>query len=75
MIAPMSANVSISLDTRILDLPARGVARLGPQNARKLALALTEVSPGKDLNNVNVEDLLGYLAIYITDWKRRSIFT
>ena len=67
MIAPMSANVSISLDTRILDLPASGVARFGPQTARKLALALTEVSPGKDLNNVNVEDLLGYLPMRYED--------
>jgi ATP-dependent DNA helicase RecG len=67
MIARMSASVSISLDTRILDLPARGVGRLGPQLARKLALALTEVSPGKDLNNVNVEDLLGYLPMRYED--------
>src|SRR5438552_1555066 len=67
MIVPMSANVSISLDTRILDLPASGVGRLGPQIVRKLALALTEVSPGKDLNSVNVEDLLGYLPMRYED--------
>ncbi len=67
MIVPMSANVSISLDTRILDLPASGVGRLGPQIARKLALALTELSPGKDLNSVNVEDLLGYLPMRYED--------
>src|SRR5258708_38321650 len=67
MIAPMSANVSISPDTRILDFAARGVARLGSQNARKLARALTEVSPGKDLNNVNVEDLLAYLPMRYED--------
>jgi ATP-dependent DNA helicase RecG len=67
MIAPMSANVSISLDTRILDLPASGAARFGPQAARKLALALTEVSPGKEINNVNVEDLLCYLPMRYED--------
>ena len=67
MIVPMSANVSISLDTRILDLPASGVGRLGPQIVRKLALALTEVSPGKDLNSVSVEDLLGYLPLRYED--------
>lgn len=61
MIAPMPAKESISLDTRILDLPAAGVPRFGPQSARKLALALTEVSPGKDINTVRVEDLLAYL--------------
>src|SRR6266852_2234726 len=65
MIAAMS--VSISLDTRILDLPASGVARFGPQTARKLALALTEVSLGKDINSVNVEDLLYYLPMRYED--------
>jgi len=67
MIALMSADVSISLDTRILDFPARGIGRLGPQAARKLALALTELSPAKDLNNINVEDLLGYLPMRYED--------
>src|SRR5712692_6784198 len=65
MIAAMS--VSISLDTRILDLPASGVARFGPQTARKLALALAEVSLGKDINSVNVEDLLCYLPMRYED--------
>jgi ATP-dependent DNA helicase RecG len=61
MIALMPANLSISLNTRILDLPAAGIPRFGQQSARKLALALAEVSPGKDITTVNVEDLLGYL--------------
>ena len=60
MIAPMSAD-QFSLDTRILDLAARGIPRFGAQSARKLALALAEISPGKDINNVKVADLLGYL--------------
>ena len=52
---------SISLDTRILDLPGARIPRFGQQSARQLALALTEVSPGKDISNVTVEDLLTYL--------------
>src|SRR5712692_7619496 len=65
MIAAMS--VSISLDTRILDLPATGVARLGPVTARKLALGLAEASPGKNVNTVTVEDLLHYLPMRYED--------
>ncbi len=67
MIGPMPTSSSISLDTRILDLPSCRVPRFGPQNARKLALALTEVSPGKDINGVNVEDLLCYLPMRYED--------
>ena len=61
MIGSMPISSSISLDTRILDLAGAGVPRFGPLTARKLALALTEVSPRKDINTVNVEDLLHYL--------------
>jgi ATP-dependent DNA helicase RecG len=67
MIDTMPASSAISLETRILDLPGRGVARVGPQIARRLALALTEVSPGKDINTVNVEDLLHYLPMRYED--------
>ncbi len=67
IIAPMFADVSISLETRILDLPASGVAGFRPQNVRKLALALIEVSRGKDINSVNVEDLLSYLPMRYED--------
>ena len=56
----MALRSSISLDTRILDLPLT-IARLGPQGARKLALGLAELSRGKDINSVSVEDLLHYL--------------
>ena len=62
MIAPMALRSSISLETRILDLPA-SIARLGPEGARKLALGLAELSRGKDVNSVNVEDLLLYLPV------------
>ncbi len=61
MIALMPANLSISLNTRILDLPGTGIPRFGSQSARKLALALAEFSLGKDINSVNVRDLLAYL--------------
>ena len=44
-----------------MELPGRGILSFGPQTARKLALALAGVSSGKDVTNVTVEDLLGYL--------------
>jgi ATP-dependent DNA helicase RecG len=57
----MAPAASITLDTRILDLPGRGIPRFGPQSARKLALTLADVSPWKDINSATVDDLLGYL--------------
>jgi len=69
MIRPMAMRSSISLDTRILDLPAN-IARLGSQGARKLALGLAEISSGKDINTVTVEDLLLYLPMRYEDRSR-----
>jgi ATP-dependent DNA helicase RecG len=69
MIRPMAMISSISLDTRILDLPA-DIARLGPHGARKFALGLAEISPGKDINSVTVEDLLLYLPMRYEDRSR-----
>jgi len=63
----MPANRSLSLETRVLDLPVAGVPRFGPESARKLALALTEVSPGKDSSSVTVTDLLSYLPLRYED--------
>ncbi|MDX6306731.1 MAG: ATP-dependent helicase RecG [Blastocatellia bacterium] len=57
----MPPRQSISLDTRILDLHGAGIPRFGQQSARQLALALAEVSPGKDSGTVTVADLLNYL--------------
>ena len=57
----MPLNRSISLETGVLALPSMGIARLGSITARKLALGLTEVSPGKDINTTTIEDLLLYL--------------
>ena len=70
MIAAMPASPKISLDTRILDLPAKGVARIGSMTARKLALGLAEISSGKDVNSVIVEDLLLYLPMRYEDRSR-----
>lgn len=60
----------MSLNTRVLDLPGSGIPRFGQESARKLALALTEVSPGKDISNVTVEDLLNYLPTRYEDRSR-----
>ncbi len=61
MIGPMPSRRSISLDNKILDLHAAEIPRFGQQSARQLALALAEVSPGKDSNTVTISDLLDYL--------------
>src|SRR5215510_11662803 len=63
----MSSASSISLDTRILDLPNRGFPRLGPLTARKLALGIAGITSGKEINNVSVEDLLLYLPMRYED--------
>src|ERR1043166_3409023 len=62
----MSPN-SVSLETRILDLPDRGFPRVGPLTARKLAAGIAGVSAGNDLNNVSLEDLLHYLPMRYED--------
>src|SRR2546421_9085314 len=63
----MTDSSSISLETRILDLPSRDLSRIGPQIARKLALGLAGVSTGRDISTVNVEDLLHYLPMRYED--------
>src|SRR2546428_1971432 len=63
----MTNSFSVSLETRILDLPSRGLSRIGPQIARKLALGLAGVSTGKDISAVDVEDLLYYLPMRYED--------
>jgi len=67
MICLMSSESSISLETRILDLPNRGFARLGPLTARKLALGIAATATGKDVDNVTVVDLLHYLPMRYED--------
>src|SRR2546423_2331832 len=63
----MPAETILSLDTRILDLPATGVTRIGSITARNLALGLAEVSSAKDINTATVEDLLLYLPMRYED--------
>ncbi|HXI26749.1 MAG TPA: ATP-dependent DNA helicase RecG [Pyrinomonadaceae bacterium] len=63
----MSASSPVSLETRILDLPAKGIAGLGTFIARKLAAGVAEISTGKDINTVTVEDLLLYLPMRYED--------
>ena len=48
-------------------MPQRGFPRLGSQTARKLALGIANVSSGKDMNDVTVEDLLHYLPMRYED--------
>src|SRR5438874_42140 len=69
----MTDSSSISLATLILDLPSRGLSRIGTQIARKLALGLARVSTGRDISTVNVEDLLHYLPMRYED--RSSLAT
>ena len=66
----MALSSSISLDTRILDLPNRGSFGLGSVTARKLAAGIAEISNGKDANSVTVEDLLLYLPMRYEDRSR-----
>jgi ATP-dependent DNA helicase RecG len=61
------ADTSISLETRILDLPNAGFSRLGLLTARKLGAGVAALSTGKDINNVTVEDLLHYLPMRYED--------
>src|SRR5215831_9529187 len=58
---------SISLNTRILDLPNLGFGRMGLLTARKLAAGVAAISTGKDVTNVTVEDLLHYLPMRYED--------
>src|SRR5207253_2095860 len=71
MIVAMPASNIISLGTRILDLPTKGIRALGALTARKLALGLAESATGKDINTVTVEDLLLNLPMRYED---RSTF-
>ncbi len=75
IIGPMPTSSSMFLDTRVLDLPGSGIPRFGQESARKLALALTEVSPGKDSGNVTVEDLLNYLPTRYEDRSRLALIS
>src|SRR2546423_836645 len=59
--------MSLTLDTPVLQLPQHGVARLGAQTARRLALALANVTGKRDASETTVEDLLSYLPMRYED--------
>src|SRR5881275_1344751 len=57
----------LTLDTPVLQLPQHSVARLGAQTARRLALALANVTGKRDASETTVEDLLSYLPMRYED--------
>jgi ATP-dependent DNA helicase RecG len=59
--------MSLSLDTPVLHLAEHGIARLGAQMSRRLALALAHVTGKADAGEVTVEDLLNYLPMRYED--------
>ncbi|MBC7929582.1 MAG: ATP-dependent DNA helicase RecG, partial [Rubrivivax sp.] len=59
--------MSLSPNTPALKLSQHGIARLGAQTARKLALALANVSGKGDAGEVVIEDLLNYLPMRYED--------
>ena len=59
--------MSLTLDTPVLHLTEHGVARLGPQMSRRMALALAHVAGKSDAGEVTVEDLLNYLPMRYED--------
>ena len=64
---------SISLDTRIIDLPEVGFGRMNLLTARKLAAGIAEIATGKDINHVTVEDLLHYLPMRYEDRSKLTL--
>ena len=59
--------MSLSLETPVMHLAQAGIPRLGAQTARRLALALANVSGKSDAGEVSVEDLLNYLPMRYED--------
>jgi ATP-dependent DNA helicase RecG len=59
--------MSLTLDTPVLHLAEWGIARLGVQMSRRLALALANVAGKSDAGEVTVEDLLNYLPMRYED--------
>src|SRR5947209_3205945 len=59
--------MSLALDIPLTQLAEQGIARLGAQTTRRLALALANVSGKRDASEVTVEDLLNYLPMRYED--------
>jgi ATP-dependent DNA helicase RecG len=67
IIPHVTSSARLSLDTRIIDLHQQGISRLGATSARKLALAVANVSDIADASEVTVADLLNYLPMRYED--------
>src|ERR1044072_5934169 len=59
--------MALTLDTPVLHLSEQGIARLGAQMSRRLALALAHVAGKSDAGEVTIEDLLNYLPMRYED--------
>src|ERR1051325_6168467 len=59
--------MSLTLDTPVLHLSEHGIARVGVQMARRLALAVAHVAGKPDAGEGTVEDLLNYLPMRYED--------
>ncbi len=64
---PMSADFRLSLDTPLVALHQIGISRFGSPTARKLALAVANVTGKRDAGETTVEDLLNYLPMRYED--------
>ena len=63
----MASDFPLSLETPTIELHRYGIARLGVQTARRLSLAVANVSDKRDASEVIVEDLLNYLPMRYED--------
>ncbi|HLM56273.1 MAG TPA: ATP-dependent DNA helicase RecG [Pyrinomonadaceae bacterium] len=63
----MASDFPLSLETPTIELHGYGIARLGVQTARRLSLAVANVSDKRDASEVTVEDLLNYLPMRYED--------
>jgi ATP-dependent DNA helicase RecG len=64
---PMSLDFPVTLDTPVVELYRFGVPRFGQPTARRLALAVAQVSAKADAAEATVEDLLNYLPMRYED--------
>ncbi len=63
----MASDSPVKLDTPVVELYRFGVPRFGQPTARKLALAVAQVSAKADATEATVEDLLNYLPMRYED--------
>ncbi len=63
----MASGSLVKLDTPVVELYRFGIPRFGQPTARKLALAVAQVSAKADATEATVEDLLNYLPMRYED--------